>query len=348
MWFWSQWHWVISRKLPEDTALNQASPPHQHFADPIQILTVQPRRGNILLVLLLTPQHCKNLAEKNLKAHPSEHCTHLWKRIRSAGKSSHRHLRTWVTVIIQHSLYHTCTDRRRTVACAVQRRKESQWGGERRIWGLLTCCLHILHGCWRQDGSRSALRNRLERERAEEDRWGVQGGWQVSGKAGWREGRCEERGRWMNRGGKRVTGGCCIPSLRTEPHKASRAECCTHPAPAPLSLWVQLPDCCHKKDAASVSGIRQGNLCVCVCVCAALFSYKMKCQQNREIRGPMLYILTSTRRMVDTLSSGLRLDCWLGLIRIKFKASLKKKSGFSLYQWFSTPTSPILPPKTTD
>ena len=184
----------------------------------------------------------------------------------SAGKSSHRHLRTWVTVIIQHSLYHTCTDRRRTVACAVQRRKESQRGGERRIWGLLTCCLHILHGCWRQDGSRSALRNRLERERAEEDRWGVQGGWQVSGKAGWREGRCEERGRWMNRGGKRVTGGCCIPSLRTEPHKASRAECCTHPAPAPLSLWVQLPDCCHKKDAASVSGIRQGNLCVCVCV----------------------------------------------------------------------------------
>lgn len=55
---------------------------------------------------------------------------------------------------------------------------------------------------------------------------------------------------WRVLGG--VTGGCCIPSLQAEPHKQSRAECCSY---LTLTFFVQLPDCVPKKYAASMSGI---------------------------------------------------------------------------------------------
>lgn len=87
--------------------------------------------------------------------------------------------------------------------------------------------------------------------------------------------------------GGRVTG---IPSLQTEPHKQSRAECSTHPCScSTLTPCVQLPNCVRKKDAASVCGIISAQLPTLAvkylsetCVCVVL-QLNMKCLYRIEI-----------------------------------------------------------------
>lgn len=61
---------------------------------------------------------------------------------------------------------------------------------QRGTWGLLTCFPHILPRCWRYDGSRSALRNRYEKEAGEGERESREGGKLMERlDSGWVEGR---------------------------------------------------------------------------------------------------------------------------------------------------------------